>query len=96
MFNQQTTSSKVLTMTHQQGLSSKRASKKTRILLSNKSRGISFRQSSNNTPSSPPSGAVSKIQVVPEEKFNEELPAVIGDVSYFYPLVVIDNFKWAT
>ena len=43
---------------------------------------------SNNTPSSTPYGVGIKIKAVPEAKYIDELPAVMGDDSTYYPLVV--------
>ena len=57
------------------------------------SRGISFRSSSNNTPSIPPHPVGIKIEAVPEEKSNDELPAGIGDESYYSPFFIDDDLK---
>ena len=57
------------------------------------SRGISFQPSPNKTSSSPPYRVVSKIETVPNEKSNEELPAIIGDDSYYSPLVIDDDLN---
>ena len=52
--SQQRTSSKVLTMPHQQGIFRRSDSKKKQIALTLTSRVISFHPSSNNIPLSPP------------------------------------------
>ena len=49
--------------------------------------------SSNKTPPSPPYSVGSKRKSLPEEKSNEELPAGIGDYSYYFPLVVDDDLN---
>ena len=87
--NQHTTSSKVLMIPHQQGIGSRKASKKTKISLTDSSRGILFCPSSKNTPSSTPSCVGSKREVVPEEKSNDRL-LVDSSIS---PLVVHDDLK---
>ena len=71
----------------------RRPSKKTKITLTDSSRGISFHPSSNNTPSSPPSCLGSKIKALPEQKHDDELPAGIGYDYYFSPLVIDGDFK---
>ena len=58
-----------------------------------KYRGIYFHPTSNITPWNLPYRVGSKQKTVPEENFNEELPAGIGDDSYYYPLVIDDDFK---
>ena len=92
-YNQQTTSSKVLTIPHQQSICRRRHSKWTYITLAEISRGISFSPLSNNTLSSPTSRAGSKIKAGTEEKSNRGLPAGIVDYSYFFSLVIDDDFK---
>ena len=54
---------------------------------------ISFRSSSNNTPSSPPYCVGIKRKSVPEEKSDEELPAVVGDYFTYSQLVNDDDLK---
>ena len=54
---------------------------------------MSFRSSSNDTPSSTLSSIGSKIKSLPEEKCDDELPAGIGDDSNFSPLVIDGVFK---
>ena len=80
-------------MTHQQGIFGRRNSKNKINGLKSIYRGISFLPSSNNTPSSPSYCVGSKIKSVYEEKYNEELPAVIGDDSYYYQLIIDDDLK---
>ena len=74
---QQTTSSKVLVMSLQQGICSRRASKMMKMTFTETSRGIYIHTSSNNKPSGPPSGPGSKIKSLPEEKSDDELLAGI-------------------
>ena len=50
--------------------------------------GTSFIPSSNNTPSSPPSCLGCKIKSLAKETYDDELPAGIGDGSYFSSLVI--------
>ena len=69
-----------------------RASKTTKIISTNISRGISFRPSSNNTSSITPYCVGSKINTLPKEKYNEKLPAY----SSIYPLVIENDLKWVT
>ena len=57
------------------------------------SRGISFRSSSNNTPSSPSYSVGIKIGGLPEENSNEEFSAGIGDDYYYSPLDFGDDLK---
>ena len=80
-------------MTHQQGVFVRRASKNKINEMKSIYRGISFLPSSSNTPSSPSYCVGSKIKSVSEEKYNEELPAVIGDGSSYYPLIIDDDLK---
>ena len=56
-------------------------------------RGISFRSSSNNEPSSPPHSISIKRKAAPEEKYNTELTVGIGDDSNYSPLVIDDYLK---
>ena len=84
--------SKVLTITRQHGIFVRRASKnKNKLTVS--SRGIYFRSSSNNTQSSPPYRVGIKIKALPEEKYNKELPAGIGDYYTYYPLIIDYGFN---
>ena len=57
------------------------------------SSGLSFFSSSNNTPSTLPYRVSIKINKIPEEKSNKELPAGIGDDSSYFQLVVDDDLK---
>ena len=61
-------------MSHKQVIFVRRTSK-----ITVTSRCITFRSSSNITPSSPPYLVVITRKEVPEERSNEELPAGIGD-----------------
>ena len=90
---QQTTSSNLLMMPHQLGIFGRRNSKNKINEMKYIYRGISFLPSSNNTPSSTSYCVVSKIKSVSEEKYNEELPAVIGDYYSYYPLIIVDDLK---
>ena len=67
---QQTTSSKVLTMSRQQVISVRKTSKNNKIRFTVTFRGIFFRTSSNNTPSIPPYIVAIKRKAVPEERSN--------------------------
>ena len=80
-------------MPHQQGIFDRRDSKNKINELKAIYIGISFIPSSNNTPSSLPYCVGSKRKSVSEEKQNEELPAVIGDSSSYYPLIIDDDLK---
>ena len=55
--------------------------------------GISVRSSSTKTPPSPLYRVGSKIKSVPEEKYNEELPAAIGYFSSYSSLVIGDDLN---
>ena len=57
------------------------------------SRGISKFPSSNNIPSSPPSGPGSIRKALSEEKCDDELPAGIGNDYYVFSLVIDGDFK---
>ena len=70
----------------QRGIFSRRNLKRIKITLEESSRGIYIFPSSDNTPSSTPSGTSSKRKAPPEEKCDDELPEGIGDDYYFYPL----------
>ena len=52
------------------------------------SRSTPYRSSSNNAPPIPSYRVGIKIKSAPEEKYNEELTAGIGDDSTYYPLVI--------
>ena len=65
-----------------------RPSKNKIIKLTVTPRAISYQPSSNDTPSSPPYHIGIKIKWVPENIYNEELPAGIGDDSNHSPLVI--------
>ena len=56
-------------------------------------RAISFSPSSNKAPPSPPYCVGSKIKSLPEEIYNEELPAGIGDYSSCSPFVIGGNLN---
>ena len=62
-----------------------------KVTLTESSRGIFIRPSSNNTPSNPPSGRGSKRKALPEKKSDDELTSGIGD-KYHYYLLVIDGY----
>ena len=83
-------------MPHQQNIFCRGASKNKLNEFTSTYRGISFRPSSNNISSSPPYWVGIKRKLVPQEKSNEELPAVIRYDSYYYPLVIDDDLKWVT
>ena len=55
-----------------------------KITLKESYRGVLFNPSSNNTPSSPLSSTVSIRKALSEVKYEDELPVVIGDYSYFF------------
>ena len=71
----------------QQVIYMRRTSKKIKVTLTESARGIYIRPQSNNTSSSPPSGAVKEKRALPEEKYYGELTAGSGDENYFFQLV---------
>ena len=91
--SQQTTTSNVLAVPHQHVIYSRSNYKNKINKFTVTSKAISFFPSLNKTPPSPPYHFGSKIKSVPEEKYNEELPAGIEDYSYYYPLVVYYYLK---
>ena len=83
--NQYTRGLNFLTMPCQQDICRRRHPKTTKPTLIEPSRGISIHLSSNNTPSSPPSGHGSKRKALSAEKSVDELTAGIGDDSSLSP-----------
>ena len=80
-------------MPRQQVISDRRAYVKIKYKMTVTPRGISFHPSSNNTTSSPPYCVGSKRISVPEVKYNQELPAGVGDYSSCSPSVIYYDFK---
>ena len=78
-------------MPRQQGIFVGMISKNVKIKFKVTSIGIFFWLLSNNTPSSTLYLVDSKIKSAPEEEFNEELTACIGDGYYYFPLVIDDD-----
>ena len=84
--------SEFLTMPRQHSIFGRRDSK-LKLKLTITSRWISFFPSSNNKPSSTPYRVGSKIKVVSEEKYNEELSVGISYYSYYSTLVIDDDLN---
>ena len=67
-----------------------------KIVLSKSSIGVSFCPSSHNTQSSPPSHLGNIIKSLTEVKYDDEVPAHIGDEDSFSPLVIDGVYKLVT
>ena len=83
----------MLTIPSQQGIFGRRDPENKINKFTVTSRGISFHPSSNKTPSSPPYSIDNKRKPAPEEKYNEELPAGIGEDYFYSPLFIDDDSK---
>ena len=79
---------KVLTMPRTRIIFRRMHTKSRQLTLTKSSRGSSVCLASNNTLLISPSGPGSTRKYLPEEKFDDELPAGIGDDSTFYVLVI--------